>query len=113
MAHDEDGTVHMVATRVPHGTADWNPFIEAGDDVRRVSATLREIDCGAVMRFRLDGPSGPLTLAIPDPSKMQVRNAPGEFTCGVQQPPATVTVVYAARPMAGVKADGILRGIEF
>jgi tetratricopeptide (TPR) repeat protein len=114
MAHAEDGSVHMVATRIPHGLADWNPFVEAGDHVRRVSGTLREIDCaGAVTRFLLETQSGPLALAIPDPSKMQVRNRPGEFTCGVQDPAAHVSVVYAAKPVAGVKADGVLRGVEF
>ena len=113
MARDREGKVHMVTTRVPHDTPDWNPFIEPEDEVREVTGNLREIDCaGSVTRFLLDTAAGPLALAIPDPSKMQVRNAPPEFTCG-PQPPTPVTAVYAAGASSGLKSDGLLRGIRF
>ena len=64
-------------------------------------------------RFLLDTAAGPLALAIPDPSKMQVLNSPGEFTCGPQPGQTAVIAVYAAGEMKEVKADGVLRGIEF
>ncbi len=114
MTRDPGGKVRMVTTRVPHGTQDWNPFIEPDDVVRRAAGTLREIDCGgAVTRFLLDTAAGPLALAIPDPSKMLVRNAPAEFTCGPQANAPAVMAVFAAGAPAGVKADGVLKGIEF
>jgi tetratricopeptide (TPR) repeat protein len=113
VARDADGKAHMVMVRVPREITDWNPFIEAGDHVKRVSGTLREVDCAnPVTRFLVDTAQGPVTVAIPDPSRMLVRNAPGEFTCGPQAA-AEVTVVYAAGPAGGVQADGVLRGIEF
>ncbi len=113
VARGADGRTRMVTTRVPRDTTDWNPFIEAGDEVRRVSGTLREIDCtGAVTRFLLDTAAGPVAVAITDPSRMLARNAPAEFTCG-PQPGAPVAAVYAARPVPGVEAAGVLRGIDF
>ena len=72
-----------------------------------------EVDCsGAVTRFLLDTAAGPLALAIPDPSRMQVRNGPGEFTCGPQTSTA-VKVEYAVTRGGEGKADGVMRGIEF
>ncbi len=113
VARDPDGQTRMVATRVPRDTTGWNPFIEADDDVRRLSGTLREIDCtGAVTRFLLDTAAGPVAVAITDPSRMLARNAPAEFTCGPQTG-AVVSVVYAAGTVPGIQADGVLRGIEF
>jgi tetratricopeptide (TPR) repeat protein len=115
MTQAADGTPRAVATRIPRGTsAEWNPFIDPSDDVRRVSGNLREIDCGgAVTRFVLEAASGTLALALPDLKKLQARNAPAEFTCGPQTPAAAVIAVYAAGKPAGVEADGVLRGIEF
>jgi hypothetical protein len=110
---DAEGRNQLVTTRVPHDTADFNPFIEPGDDVRKVQGTLREIDCGApVTRFLVETAGGPVTLAIPDLSHLQARNAPADFVCGPQQGSA-VTVVYAAGRAENTRSDGILRGIEF
>jgi len=41
---DPDGHARMVTTRIPRRTSDWNPFVQPGDDVRRVEGLLREID---------------------------------------------------------------------
>jgi len=92
-----NGRQQMVTTRIPHNATNWNPFIEPGDDMRSVQGTLREIECGEKgMRILVDTAAGPLKLAIPDPSHVQMRNAPAEFTCG---------------PQAGVSDCGI-RGYE-
>jgi len=113
LVRDASGRNRLVTTRVPHDTVDWNPFIEPGDDVRKVQGTLREIDCGsAVTRLMVETAGGPVTLAIPDLSHLQARNAPAEFTCGPQEGSA-VTVVYAAGKVESTKSDGVLRGIEF
>ena len=45
--------------------SDWNPFIEAGDDIRRVQGAVKEIDCGdKVTRFVVDAGGVRLRLAI-------------------------------------------------
>ena len=106
---DASGRAQLVTTRVPHDRKDWNPFVEAGDDLRRVPATLEEVDCGgATMRIRVLAAGKPLTLTVPDPSRVQMRNAPAEFVCGPQDN-RQVLVEYAASK----DADGVLRGMEF
>jgi hypothetical protein len=108
-ARDADGRARMVTTRVPHQAANWNPFIETGDDLRLVQGTLREIDCsGPTTRFVIQAPSGVLKLTVADPTRVQMRHAPSEFVCGLQEP-TIVTVEYAASP----KGDGLVRGMEF
>jgi len=104
----------LVTTRVPHNTADWNPFVEPGDRIRRVEATLRELHCsaGRATGVALDTSQGPLTLTIPDASHVLMRNAPSEFRCGAQ-PASTVRVEYAASETQDGNADGVLRGMEF
>jgi hypothetical protein len=112
MATDSEGRVQFVTTRAPHDRAEWNPFIEPGDEIRKVQGALRQIDCsGGSTRFVVDTPSGPLTLAIADPTRVQMRNAPSEFTCGPQQPAGSVAVEYAAPKKQG--ADPVVRGITF
>jgi tetratricopeptide (TPR) repeat protein len=106
---DPDGTVHLVATRAPHDGPEWNPFIEPGDQIRRVEARLREIDCsGGTTTFILQTGAQKLRLAVPDPQRVQMRNAPAEFTCG-PQPLNNVVAVFAIQG----PADGRLRGLEF
>jgi tetratricopeptide (TPR) repeat protein len=111
-ARGVDGRVEMITTRVPHqSAADWNPFVEAGDDVRVVKGILREIECAeGVTRLHLDASGGLLTLAIEDPSRIRMRNAPDELTCGPQQD-VIVDVQYAASKSAS--GDGLIRGIDF
>jgi tetratricopeptide (TPR) repeat protein len=109
----ENGRAELRSTRVPHAIADFNPFIEPGDKIRHVEGALREIDCsGAVTHFLVDTSEGPVTLAIPDPGHVQMRNAPSEFTCGPQQP-TKVVVDYAISPFTEAHADGLVRGMQF
>ncbi len=104
----ENGRLELSTTRVPHKTADWNPFIEPNDKMRHIEGALREIDCTTpTTRFIVDTPEGPVTLAIPDPAHVQMRNAPPEFTCG-PQPPTQVTVDYALST-----PTGLIRGMQF
>jgi hypothetical protein len=111
-SRDAEGRPQMVTTRIPHNATDWNPFIESGDDIRRAEGTLREIECGEKgMRILVETKGGPLKLAIPDPSHVQMRNAPAEFTCG-PQPGSPVTAEYAITK-ARENGDGIVRGLEF
>ncbi len=106
---DSAGNVRLETARAPHDAADWNPFIEPGDHVRRVEARLREIQCGgAATVFVVETASAVLGLKVPDPTHVQMRNAPAEFTCG----PQTGTHVLAVYAETG-PATGLLRGLEF
>ncbi|MCU1234095.1 MAG: hypothetical protein JWP63_2062 [Candidatus Solibacter sp.] len=85
--------------RVPVGAAAHNPFVEPGDRAERIEATLREVQCNeASIALVVDSARGPLTLAVPDPTRVEIRNAGGatfEFTCGAQSA-RPVSVDYAA-----------------
>ncbi len=111
-ATDSSGRQQLVTTRIPHNSAN-NPFIEPGDDLRRVQGALKEIDCsGQATRFVVEVNGKRLSLTIPDPLHVQMRNAPPEFTCGPQHSTA-VAVEYAATKTPDTKLDGIIRGVEF
>ena len=109
-ARDANGTSRLVTTRVPHDAPDFNPFIEPADLIGRVEGKLQEISCSETAKIVVQTATGALTIAMPDPLRVQMRNAPPEFICGLQ-PLSAVTVVYAIKPEA--QTAGILRGIEF
>jgi Tfp pilus assembly protein PilF len=109
-SRDASGELQLVTTRVPYQQTDWNPFIEPGDDMRRVQGTLREIECGDVTRIRVEDAGKLLTLAIPDLKHVQMRHAPAEFVCGPQAG-TPVTIDYARTPHAS--SEGIVRGMTF
>ena len=112
LARDSSGRLKMVTTRVANDATDFNPFIEPADDIRRVEGKLREIDCsGPVTRMIVETPGGSIAVAIPDPSRVQMRKAPPEFVCGPQEA-VEVAVQYAANATIA-NADGVARGIEF
>jgi tetratricopeptide (TPR) repeat protein len=113
LARDADGRVQMVTTRVPHqAREDWNPFVESGDDLHSVRGALLAVDCSeSVTRIRVQTEGRLLTLAIPDPARVRMRNAPEELVCGPQEQ-STVLVDYAAAKN-GAGLDGLVRGIEF
>jgi tetratricopeptide (TPR) repeat protein len=111
VAPDPQGRPRVVATRIPRRAADWNPFVEPLDEIRSIEGALREIDCsGPATRIVVEAASERRTLAIPDPSRVQMRNAPAEFTCGPQSGESVLVVYAAPRAASG---DGIVRGIEF
>src|SRR5579884_4253442 len=103
---DASGAAHMVTARAPHAAgAPWNPFVEAGDQMRRIEGTIENIECdGDVTRLGIKSASEEIKLSIPDPSRVQMRNAPSEFTCGPQS--VHVIVDYAAQ-------NGVVRALEF
>jgi hypothetical protein len=93
--------------RVPVNGPPRNPFIERGDAAKSAEATLEHVECtDQGIQVKLQAAGGPLTLSVPDPSRVQIRNAGGvefEITCG-PQPARKVVVEYSA--------SGILRGLE-
>ena len=110
-SRDADGKPQLVTTRVPHGTVDFNPFVEPGDRVEVITGTLREVQCsgGRLTGFLVESERGLLTLAVPDPLHVLVRKGPAEFNCGPQAA-RSVKAEYAAAAEAGA---GVLRGLEF
>ena len=112
-ATDADGRSHMVTTRVPHGTANWNPFIEASDHMRRADGKLTEVLCaaGQLTGFRLRTDEGTVTVDVPDPSHVLMLNSPTEFFCGPTQEKA-IEADYAIVETAG-KRTNLLRGMTF
>ncbi len=110
LSRDSSGREQMITTRVPH-QSDWNPFIEAGDDIRRVQGVVKEIDCRHnATRFVIEAAGALLKLAIEDPSRVRMRNAPAEFVCGPQKA-NRVLVEYAVSKNQGM--DGLVRGMDF
>ena len=109
---DSEGRAQIVTTRAPHGDPNWNPFVEPGDRMHHVDGVLREIRCGAgFTRFIVAEDAKTLVLTIADPTRVQMRNAPADFTCAAQQPSVRVKVDYAATD--GAESDGLVRGVEF
>lgn len=106
LTSEPDGP-HFQTIRVPHDQPARNPFIESSDRIQRIEATLEQIECTEnAISVVLASPSGDLRLAVPDPSRVQIRNSPAvsfEFTCGPQTP-QKVLVEYTA--------NKILRGLE-
>jgi tetratricopeptide (TPR) repeat protein len=103
-----DGRTHFQAIRIPHDQPPRNPFIEPGDGIQRAEATLRHIECaGNGISVVVSGQSGDVTLSVPDPSRVQIRNTtPGvsfEFTCGPQAPRKVVVEYTAARVLRGLE----------
>jgi len=102
---DTSGTPHLVTTRAPRDAPGWNPFVEPSDQMRRIDGTLQNIDCsGKATRLTIASAQQKLTLTIPDPSRVEMHNAPAEFVCGPQS--AHVVVDYAAQ-------NSVVRAMDF
>ncbi len=111
MTRDSQGQARMVTTRIPHGVEDFNPFIEPGDAMARVEGALRDVDCSEpVLRIAVESSGELVKLAIRGLDRVQIRNGPGEFTCGPQGG-AHVKVDYAKGKTEGLAGD--VRGLEF
>jgi hypothetical protein len=112
-ATDAEGHSQVVTTRVPHGTKDWNPFIEASDRLQSASGKLGEVLCtaGKLSGFLLRTTNGPVTVEVPDPLHVLMRNGPQEFFCGSMQE-KEVSAVYAIVNVAGRRSN-VLRGMTF
>jgi tetratricopeptide (TPR) repeat protein len=112
-ATDSEGHSQLMTARVQHGTTDWNPFIEPSDHIQRVSGKLGEVLCTAdkLTGFLLRTSGGPVTVEVPDPLHVLMRNSPNEFFCGRMREKA-VEADYAIVEAAG-KTKNVLRGMTF
>ncbi len=110
---DAEGRAQMVTTRVPHGTADWNPFIEPSDRIQHASGKLKEVLCthGKLTGFLVRTGNSTVPVEVPDPLHVLIRNGPQEFFCGPIQE-KEVEADYAIVSLAG-KTTNILRGMTF
>ncbi len=110
---ESEGRLQMTTTRVELGAADWNPFVEPSDRMRRSMGGISEVLCesGKLTGFRLVTADGPLMLSVPDPLHVLIENGPSEFSCGEAQAPA-VRVDYAVVESGG-EENNILRGMKF
>lgn len=111
-ARDEKGNLQLMTTRVPHGTSDFNPFVEPGDHIETAIGELKEVQCteGRLTGLLVESKgTGTLALSIPDPLHVMIKNGPSQFYCGPQLARG-VKVEYAA---AAKPASGLLRGMEF
>lgn len=108
---DASGHQQIVTTRVPNDATEWNPFIEPTDKMQRIEGKLVEVICGdPATRLVIDSGENRVTVAIPDPSRVQMLHAPPDFACGAQTA-VRVKVDYAASH--SYDAVGIVRGVEF
>jgi hypothetical protein len=110
---DSEGHAQIMTTRVEHGTTDWNPFIEPADHIERARGVLSEVFCraGKLSGFLVRTVDGPVTVDVPDPLHVLVRNGPGEFYCGPVEG-KEVGAEYAVVKNEG-KTTNVLRGLTF
>jgi hypothetical protein len=110
---DSAGHAQITTTRVEHGTMDWNPFIEPADHIERARGVLGEVLCqaGKLSGFLVRTVDGPVTVEVPDPLHVLIRNGPGEFYCGPMQG-KEVGAEYAVVKNEG-KTTNVLRGLTF
>jgi tetratricopeptide (TPR) repeat protein len=113
ISHDPNGNLQMVTARKPHGTNDWNPFIEPGDHIVYIEGQIRKVECsaGKITGFRVATASTALEIALPDPSRVLIRGGTPEFVCGADDE-RKVAIQYAAIEKHAA-VDGVLRGMQF
>ena len=113
LAKDAKGNLQMITTRKPHGSGDWNPFIEPGDHIRSVEGQIQKVECasGKITGFRIATQTATLEVTLPDPAHVLIGGGTPEFFCGADDE-RKVAIQYAAfDSRAG--ADGVLRGMQF
>ena len=113
LSHDVNGNLQMITTRKPHGTNDWNPFIEPGDHIRYIEGQLRKVECvsGKITGFRVETASEAVEVTLPDPARVLISGGAPEFVCGAEDG-RKVAIQYAAFENHAA-ADGALRGMQF
>jgi hypothetical protein len=103
---DSNGHEFIETTRIPHGSKDWNPFIEPGETVRYAEGTLARVRCAGILTgLVVNTPQGELTLKVTDPQRVQLKNAPPQLTCG-EHHAGHIKVEY-------VLPGAVLKGLEF
>jgi tetratricopeptide (TPR) repeat protein len=112
-SRDPKGNLQMVTARKPHGSDDWNPFVEPSDRIINLLGRIRRVECvaGKITAFRVESASGAVQVALPDPSHVLIRGGTPEFVCDAEDG-REVAIQYAAFADQS-STTGILRGMEF
>jgi tetratricopeptide (TPR) repeat protein len=110
--HDSKGNLRMETARKPHGSDDWNPFIEPSDRIVCLLGRIRKVECnsGKITGFKVESASTAVEVALPDPSHVLIRGGTPEFVCDAEDG-RQVAIQYAAEQRGS--GDGILRGMQF
>jgi hypothetical protein len=113
ISHDTAGNLQMVTARKPHGSGDWNPFIEPSDRIVSFQGQIKKVECsaGKIIGFRIEGASTAVEAALPDPTHVLIRGGAPEFVCGAEDG-RKVVIKYAAQDKHGT-SNGVLRGLQF
>jgi tetratricopeptide (TPR) repeat protein len=113
VTHDVNGNLQMITTRKPHGTDDWNPFIEPGDDIRGIEGRIGKVECvsGKITGFTVVNASRAVEVRVDDPARVLITGGTAEFVCGTEDG-RKVAIQYAAAGEHTTPA-GLLRGMQF
>jgi hypothetical protein len=89
-----------------------------GEGETQVQATLLRIDCDAKgIFFMVQTASGPLRLRTATFDEVEITtydtSVKGDITCGERKPANTVVVDYVPNADKRLKADGVIKSIEF
>jgi tetratricopeptide (TPR) repeat protein len=113
IARDDQGQMQMVTARKPHGSEDWNPFIEAGDQIKHFEGKIRKVECSAnkITGFEVASGTHDVKVSLPDPSRVMIVGGDPEFVCGAEDGRA-VAIDFATVSTQGT-TEGLLRGMRF
>lgn len=113
LTHDAQGNLEVVTARKPHGSDDWNPFVEAGDQMRHFEGQIRKVQCteDKITGFQVASATQAVNVSVPDPTHVLILGGTPEFICG-QDDGRAVAIDFAAVSGQGPSA-GLLRGMRF
>jgi hypothetical protein len=113
LSEDENGKLQMITARKPHGSTDWNPFIEPADRIRNMDGRIRLVECasGKITGFKIVNSSTAAEVELQDPARVLITGGAPEFVCGAEDG-RNVAIQYA-EGSPGAATSGILRGMRF
>jgi hypothetical protein len=112
-SRDSNGNLQIVTARKPHGSDDWNPFVEPSDHIILLEGRIQKVECsaGKITGFRIEGTRTNVEVQLPDPAHVLIRGGTPEFVCDAEDG-RRVAVQYAAPDQRG-STNGVLRGMQF
>ena len=98
---DAEGHSQMVTTRIPHGTKNWNPFIEPSDAIQHSNGKLSQVLCkdDKLTGFLLTTSNGAVKLDVTDPSRVLMRNSPNGFIVVLPRPTGWLPTMRWSSPL--------------
>lgn len=113
LSRDANGNLQMITTRKPHGSTDWNPFVEPGDRIHHLEGQIQKVECvaGKITGFRVGNNGEAVEVTLADPSRVLISGGSAQFVCGAEDG-RKVAIEYAAS-QGPAATDGVLRGMQF